>query len=276
MIPFLAAALSLSLYVGIPSTLWNFDGVACAAALELGQPAYFFHSNHLFYAFFGYFFWKWLALPCGITRALPALQLFTSLCAAAGLAGLFRVLRFLLKKDIPTLLLTLGLSVTAAFWVWSIEAQVYALGFLALAWATYFLIAYPGSDKYIWVGLLHAGAILGHVLHVLWVIPALYWMWGDRKAIQKYLAFASLGTAIPYVMVLAFVIAPGRSLARILIWLKGSAALTPDRSWAWHFPGPTGPWLWLKSTAPALWGSFWPYQNTSLSTEMWMVAVVSI
>ncbi len=256
--------------------MWNFDGVACAAALELGWPVYLFHANHLLYGFLGDVFWKVIGSPLGIARALPALQLFTSLLAALGLVGLYRVLRSVLKNDLCSLLLTWGLAVSAAFWVWSVEAQVYALGFLPLAWATYVLFESQSEKNYLWVGLLHAGAVLGHLMHVLWAVPAIYWMWGKPKAIRSYLVTFALATAIPYALVLLLVVAPGRDLAHILIWLKGSAGLTPDRSWAWHSAGWTGPWQWLRSTVPALWGSFWPYGNASVRTTLWVLSAVSI
>jgi hypothetical protein len=276
LIAFLSFAVPLAFFLAWPSAMWNFDGVACAAALELGWPMYLFHANHLLYGFFGYVFWKFIASPIGVARALPALQLLTSLLAALGLVGLYRVVQSVLKNDIAALLLTWALSVTAAFWVWSVEAQVYALGFLPLAWATYLLLEYEGENKFIWAGLLHAGAILGHLLHSLWVVPALCWMWGNPKAIKSYLTTVLLATAIPYALVLAFAVAPGRDLAHILIWLKGSAGLTPDRSWAWHSMGWTGPWQWLESTAPALWGSFWPYEHTVVSAAMKVLTAASI
>ena len=256
--------------------MWNFDGVACAAALELGNPLYFFHANHLLYGFLGYGFWKLLGLPLGLVRVLPALQVFTSLLASLGLVGVYRLNLSLLKNQMSALLLTLALSVTAAFWVWSIEAQVYTLGFFPLAWATYVLLEYVGAHKYIWVGLLHAAAILGHMMHFLWVVPALYWMWDHPNAIRRYLKVLFLATTIPYVLVLAYVIAPRRDVAHILIWLKGSAGLTSDRSWAWHFPGKTGPWIWLKSTVPALWGNFWPYGDIQVTTGLVILAAISI
>ena len=263
-------------YLGIPSTLWNFDGVACAAALELGQPAHFFHADHLLYAFFGYGFWKLIGVHLGLVRALPSLQIFTSLLSVLGLIGVFRLVRSFLKDEVISLLLTLTLSVTAAFWVWSIEAQVYALGFLALAWATFVLTDHQIHNKYIWVGLLHAGAVLGHLRHLLWVFPALYWMWGVPKAVRRYVTTLFLGTVLPYTWVFASVIAPGRDPAHLLLWLKGSAGLTADRSWAWHSAGWMGPWIWLKSTAPALWGIFWPYGSTRVVPWMWAMAIISM
>lgn len=259
--------------------MWNFDGVACAAALELGQPAYFFHANHLIYGFVGFLFWKGFCAPLGVARALPALQLFTSLLSAAGLVGLYRLGDSILQNRFIALLLTLTLAFTAAFWVWSVEAQVYALGFLALAWATFVLFRSSSPNKYIWTGVLHGAAVLGHQIHLLWIVPAIYWMRQDpgfeRRHLRRYLGSLAAVVLIPYAVVLAFVIAPGRDLTHIYIWLKGSAGLTPDRHWAWHFPGWTGPWIWLKSTAPVLWGSFWPYGSAHVSGGLWAMTAVS-
>jgi len=269
----------MSLFLGLPSTFWNFDGVACAAALELGRPDYFFHANHLLYGFLGYLFWRFLCAPLGIARALPALQLFSSLLSAVGLIGLYHLFSGILADKRVALGLMLGVSVTAAFWVWSIEAQVYPLGFVALAWATVVLLGPSSRHKYLWVGLLHGAAVLGHQMHVLWLFPVLYWMRREDNVQSEqrwqYIGSLTATTVIPYILVLTFVVAPGRDLNHVLIWLKGSAGLTPDRHWAWHFPGWTGPWIWLKSTAPALWGSFWPYGRTTVGPGLWTMTLLS-
>jgi len=284
LIGLIAFLIPLTLFLGIPSTLWNFDGVACATALELGDPFYLFHANHLFYGWLGFLFWKFVGLPLGITRALPALQLFTSLLAAAGLVGLYRLVAPIVNSRLSALLLSCAMGCTAAFWVWSVEAQVFSLGFLALAWAAWALVHYRGPLKYAWVGLLHGAAILGHVLHALWAVPALYWLWKDcgespdarSKALWQYGSVLAAMTLVPYAWVIAGVIAPGRRWGRIFFWLKGSAAITPDRHFAWHSVGWTGPWMWLKSTAPVIWGSFWPYGGTVVSPWIWIVTAISV
>jgi hypothetical protein len=173
--------------------------------------------------------------------------------------------------------MTISMAVTAAFWVWSIEAQVYTLGFAALAWAALVLIRDPDSSrKPLWVGLLHGAAVLGHIIHLIWVVPAVYWMGGNRKAIRRYVMTLGAAVLLPYLLVLAFVIAPGRDAHHIRIWLEGSAALTPDRHWSWHFGGWSGPWIYLKSILPALWGSFWPYGNTPVARWIWATTGLSI
>ena len=279
MIVFLAFLFPFTLFLGIPSAMWNFDGVACAIALELGQPAYLFHANHLLYGFLGYLFWKFICIPLGVLRALPALQLFCSLLSALGLVGLYRLLKSLIQNARMALLLTLTLSVTAAFWVWSIEAQVYPLGFLPLAWATFILLQDQKKHKYLQVGLLHGLAVLGHVMHFIWLIPVLYWMRREaafkRKALEQYVGSLAATTIVPYAIVLLVVILPARDSTHLSLWLKGSVGLSSDRRWVWHFAGWSGPWIWLKSTLPALWGSFWPYGRTPVSDGLWAMTAVS-
>lgn len=247
--------------------MWNFDGVACAAALELGNPIYFFHSNHLIYAFFGYLFWKPISgiLP----RALPALQLFTSILSASALVGLFCTLRDVLpmSRRMP-LMLTLCVSASAVVWVWSIEAQVYALGFLALSWATYELFRTPHPGRWTRVGWLHAGAILGHIVHVIWIIPALYWLKRQggpiRGHARQYLVPVIIGTAVPYALVIAGFLTVGHADHHWLAkWLMGSAALNPTSVFQWHWGGALGPILWLKTSFRLFWGGFLvlPYAN---------------
>lgn len=264
--------------------MWNFDGVACAAALELGNPVYYFHSNHLLYAFLGNYLWKILLYPLGFQRALPALQLFTSLLACGGLVGLYRLLKELGSSPSEALLLTLCLSVCAVFWVWSVEAQVYALGFLAIAWSTFFLLQ-PGSPhKWRTVGLGHAAAVLGHVIHLLWLVPALYWLWQESRStpssrfrnLKQYACWLAIGIAVPYLLAMGWVIIPRHpQMAWIETWLMGSAAVGADRAFHWHFPGWQGPFLWAYTTLRFFWGSLWPYQSMRAGTRDWFLTAVS-
>jgi hypothetical protein len=116
-------------------------------------------------------------------------------------------------------------------------------------------------------------------MHLIWIVPALYWMRRESdfnsRNLWRYLGSLAAVVLVPYALVVAFVIAPSRDLTHILIWLKGSAGLNRDRHWAWHFPGWTGPWLWFKSTAPVLWGSFWPYGKTSVTTGLWIMTAIA-
>ena len=248
--------------------MWNFDGVACAAAVEIGNPAYLFHSQHLLYGFLGFCFWKLIGFPFGMIRALPALQIFTSLLSAAGLWGLYRLLQQESRRPLLALIVTCSMAVAAVFWVWSLEPQVYALGFLGLAWATYFLFR-PEETTFKWesIGAWHALAVLGHVVNLLWMIPALYWVWVDDRIhratrVKRYLSLLAAGIGIPYLLVLGLFILPGHDTPFILNWLKGSASLTLDRHWHWHSAGLRAPLVWAHTTLCFFWGTFWPYAES--------------
>lgn len=282
----LSAAGPLGIFLRFPSCLWNFDGVACAIALELGNPVFFFHSNHLLYGFLGYGFWRALEFFFDSLRALPALQLLSSLLSALGLAGLCRLLFDQTREPAVALGLTWALSVTAAFWVWSLEAQVYPLGFAALAWAAYVLLAGDSSPKkYRWVGFLHGLAVLGHMMHVLWIAPALYWIYAGSRPIDEsyariraYLSVLGLTVVIPYLSVFFFVLLPSRrGFPWLLTWLKGSAGLTPDRHFAWHLAGGwKAPFQWAWGNLPFGWGAFSPYRTQPVDPLGWMLTIVSI
>src|SRR5258708_32485956 len=94
-------------------------------------------------------------------------------------------------------------------------------------------------------------------------------------AARNYLIPLGLTVLVPYAWVIGGVIAPGRSLDRIFIWLKGSVGLNPDRHWSWHSGGWMGPWLWLKASFQIFWGSFWPYGNLSVSPTLWIITAIS-
>lgn len=283
MIPaLLVFAAPLALYWMNPSFLWNFDGVACAAAIEYGDRTYLFHSQHLLYGYLGWLFWRALSWISDI-RALAALQIMTPMLSAMGLVGLWMALKSVTQDWRLASLMTAFLAVTAVFWVWSVEPQVYPLGFLGLAWATQRLLSpAPGYERQ--VGFWHALATLGHLMHWVWIVPASFFLWRQARresrspiaALQRYWGTLTFGLIIPYALVLAMVLTPsGKGWGWISIWLKGSAGLTPDRQFAWHWGGWHGPLEWLRATPDIFWGTFWPYGVTP-QPLVWLWTMLSI
>lgn len=267
------------MYLGMPSSLWNFDGVACAAALEFGDPTYFFHSQHLLYGWLGWLFWipgTWI-LPS--LRALTALQVLTPLMSAAAAVGLARLLTPIVQDRWSALMLTLLLAFTPAFWIWSIEPQVYALGTLGLSWATVWLRNGTEERRWIGVGVFHGLSMLGHLLHGLWCIPALYILHaegGGRRRWGYYGVSLALTVGLPYALVIIGVLVPsGKGLEWILIWLKGSAGLTPSREFAWHWHGWDAPWVWAQTTAQAWFGVIQPYAPERFPEWAWVAAAAA-
>ncbi|TBR20946.1 hypothetical protein EPO15_11635, partial [bacterium] len=60
--PFLVGSAALGLYLVFPSLRHNFDGVACAIAVELGDFRHLVHGNHLAYGLVGFAFHRLLHL----------------------------------------------------------------------------------------------------------------------------------------------------------------------------------------------------------------------
>jgi hypothetical protein len=251
LLPWLLGAGAAFLYLGTPSSYYNFDGVACAIAVELGDLKHLAHGNHLAYGLLG---WAW----AGLWRlfgyagpALLALQALDSLLGGLG-AGLF--CRFLLRRlslsPLAAVSASAGLSLSYAWWFWSLEAQVYMLGavFLVLAadaaWAEEPRPWKAGA----WLGC----AVLGHIGHVMFLPAALCLIHRPGKARRLWPRFAAafgLVVLSAYGAAALWCVRPGTPQDWRL-WLLGSAALSPDRSFTWHGAGTAAASLsaWLAMT----------------------------
>src|SRR5688572_30085414 len=83
-----AGAAASLLYLSTPSSFFNFDGVACAVAVELGLTRYLTHGNHLAYGLVG-LAWDSLWRAFGyLGPAIYPLQALNSLLGGANV-GLF-------------------------------------------------------------------------------------------------------------------------------------------------------------------------------------------
>jgi hypothetical protein len=98
------------------------------------------------------------------------------------------------------------------------------------------------------VGLLAAAAVLGHVGHVMAVPALLYLLAGRRGARAPFLAVFAATLALAYLAAGVFAVRPlGGNDVRL--WLLGSAALKPDRSFSWHSAAPLDAlWAWSRMT----------------------------
>ncbi len=222
-------------YLSARSAFYNFDGVACAIAVELSDFKHLVHSNHLIYglvswAFVG--FWRALGYA---GDALYPMQVLNGLLGAAGAAATAGLVRRLGAPRREAALVAGALATSYAWWMWSLEAQVYMLGALPLILA--FNEALEDKPRPWLVGLLHAASMLGHAGHCV-AAPALaYLLWGvrrERRDLAAYFLWAAAAVVLAYAAaVLAFVRpleGPGFRL-----WLLGSMALGQDRAFQWHF-----------------------------------------
>lgn len=250
-LPLLTAAAVGALYLAFPAARYNFDGVACAIAVDLGDLRHLVHGNHLGYGILGYWWFSlWQALGYS-GPALYALQALSSLLGAAGVGALCALLLDLGLAPGLALAAALGCAVSEYYWVWSLESQVYALGACFLAFGL--REALRERPRPVRLGLLLAGAALGHVGHAMFA-PAVAWLLRKRpKDLAVCAASSAAALLAAYALAARFCVRPA-SYEEIRVWLLGSAALTLDKRFFWH-----GGWSlanlagWL-TTATRMWG----------------------
>jgi hypothetical protein len=224
---------ALLLNLSIRSLFYNFDGVACAIAVELSDFKHLVHGNHLAYGVVGWCFdavWRLFGYK---GQSLLVLQTLDSVLGAAGAAVFSSLLRRMGRGERESVLGAAALCVSHAWWFWSLEAQVYMLGaFFAVLAAREAVSDKPRPSL---TGLWHAGAILGHVGHLM-ALPALAYALSRKrgpKGLQPYILSLIIAVVLPYVFACLFAVKPS-SFNDVKLWLLGSAALTTDRSFLWH------------------------------------------
>jgi len=230
MLAVFAGALFLNL--SLRSLFYNFDGVACAIAVELSDFKHLVHGNHLAYGVVGWGFDRLWRLFGYQGQALLSLQVLDSMLGAAGAAVFASLLRRLGRGEREAMLGAAALAVSHAWWFWSLEAQVYMLGSLFAVLTAREALSQPRPAM---VGLWHAGAILGHVGHLM-ALPALVFILGRKNArreLGSYSGSLFVAVAVAYTCAGLFAVKPA-TFNELRLWLLGSAALTTDRSFLWH------------------------------------------
>ncbi|MDP3541276.1 MAG: hypothetical protein Q8T11_02270 [Elusimicrobiota bacterium] len=215
------------------SLFYNFDGIACAIAVELSDFKHLVHGNHLAYGVVGWCFDKIWRVFGYQGQSVLVLQVLDSVLGAAGAAIFSSLLRRMGRGERESVLAAAALAVSHAWWFWSLEAQVYMLGALFAALAAREVLSEKPRPAL--VGLWHAGAILGHVGHLM-ALPALLFVLTRKRNPREafpYLSSLSVAVAIPYICAGLFAVDPS-SFNDLRLWLLGSAALTTDRSFHWH------------------------------------------
>jgi hypothetical protein len=237
--PWVAGIAALALYLSLPSFRFNHDGVACAIAVELADVKHLLHGNHLLYGWLGMLF-HGIFRAIGLSlNALWSLQLMDSLFGALG-TGLF--CRLLLKLKTPVWIAwlgALGLAVSHGWWLFSTDAQVYVLAATLLlpAW----LEALSEKPRPYVLAFWNSLAVLGHVLNVFFFPAALYALWRSRDAkplradIMRYCLASTVFVTFAYALAAQHGVRPA-SLEEFKVWMLGSAALGPGRSFLWYAP----------------------------------------
>ncbi len=227
-------AVALLGYLATRSYFFNFDGVACAVAVELADFKHLVHGNHLAYGVLGWAFDRLLKLGGFPGDALYSLQILDGLLGAAGAAALAAFLRRLGAERREAAFGALALSASYAWWQWSLEAQVYMLGAVPLILAA---SEASSEEPRPWrVGLWHALSMLGHAGHCVAAPALIYLVWAhrrERRDVLSYFAWAAAAVVAAYVLAGLLAVKPGTS-DEMRLWLLGSAALGQDRAFKWH------------------------------------------
>lgn len=247
-LPFVVGAAALLLYLARPSYFFNFDGVACAIAVDLGDVAHLAHGNHVLYGLVGLAFHKAWQLLGYRGQSIVTLQAMDSLLGGLGAALFCRLLLRLGCSRARAAACSAGLALSQAYWFWSLEAQVYPLGnvFALLAFSE----AVEEEPRGARLGLWHGLAFLGHVGHAMLAPAILLALAGTRdpkRRAARWIGSAAVVALAGYA-VGALCVRPA-DLGAARSWLLGSAALTLDRSVRWYGGySPANLWEWLRMT----------------------------
>ncbi|UPT73401.1 MAG: hypothetical protein M0D55_16215 [Elusimicrobiota bacterium] len=235
----------LLLNLSTRSLFYNFDGVACAIAVELSDFKHLVHGNHLGYGVVAWAFDKLWRLFGYQGQAILTLQALDSILGAFGAAFFADLLRRQGRGEREAVLGAAALAVAHAWWFWSLEAQVYMLGALFIVLGA--REALSDHPKPFWLGLWHALAVLGHVGHLM-AFPAFAYLLLRKKGIREYALTMASVVAAAYVMAGVFAVKPA-NLQELRLWLLGSAALGVDRGFNWHStPLGYSLWAWSRMT----------------------------
>ncbi|MBI5882032.1 MAG: hypothetical protein HZB91_02885 [Elusimicrobia bacterium] len=245
-LPWLAGAVAGMAYLSTRSHFFNFDGVACAIAVEISDWRHLTHGNHLGYGVVGALFFKLWQSVGYQGHSLFTLQVLDSLLGAASVGVFCSLLLGAGMGPLVAALASAGLALSYAWWFWSLEAQVYMLGSLFLALAAREALSRQPSP--VRTGLWQALAILGHCGHLMFAPAALYLLQGAhgsnrRRAWTAYGWALTLPVLAAYALAGLFAVRPA-SLEEARVWLLGSAALTMDKSFVWF-----GGWTWVNLVA---------------------------
>jgi len=228
-------------YVIFLPRFYNFDGVACAMAVEIGKANQLFHGNHLVYGFTGFLFDRALRLVGYGGLTITSLQLLNVILASAAIGLFYILLRRISGERFCSLIFSLFAAVSFGYWFWAGEAQVYPLSYVPLVAIFYLGVTRKVSAHPYAVALLHMWAVAGHVLHVIFAAVILYFIAsesaGDKKLFArnfaKYAALLLGGMIVAYGVVAALAIRPA-DMRAFLHWLSGSATLHPGKAFQWH------------------------------------------
>src|SRR5437773_8620878 len=161
----------LLMYLSLRTVNYYWDGISFAYDIEHADRSRLLHPNHLLYCPLGYAVWSQTNKVLPGVRALDVLQILNALFGSAAVAIFYRVLLSRFQSRYIAACLSLVLAFSATWWKFSTDANSYipSVFFLLAALA---LTSWRSRFCPVWVGALHAVAMLLHELAIFFS-PAL-------------------------------------------------------------------------------------------------------
>lgn len=246
------------------SQYFNFDGVACAVAIELSDFKHLVHGNHLAYGIIGWTFDRLLREIGYSGPAILSLQILGAILGGVGVAAFYSLSRRAGHDERLSAAAAAALAVSHAWWFWSIEAQVYTLGAVFAIFAA--REAFAAKPRPAVVGALTGLAALGHIGHAM-ALPALLWLNPKHRARTIFAAAAVVSAA--YLAAGIFAVRPA-TLHEVRLWLLGSASMGIGRSFDWHSAAPINALLgWLRNLL-RIFSEFWGLSGSEFAVGLFL------
>lgn len=232
----LVALCAAALYLCFLSKSYVFEGLARAMPIDVGRLRELFNGNYLLYGFVGRCF-HGLMWGLGFSDlAVISLQRMDALIGAGGLSLYWLTLRLMGADRFLATAWSAVLGLSLGYWIWSTEAENYIFSTFLLN-ANFLALVYHargGRIPPVALGALHALAVLGHIVNVLFgFVTASFLLSADgrsRRPLLRYAAALVIGVAAAYGLSLALIVRPA-SLGEAVRWFLGSAGTSEGLHW---------------------------------------------
>jgi hypothetical protein len=203
---FIVFAVTLIVYLSLPTRIYYGDGIGFADDIESAQsdPALLFQANHLIYDSVGYAAWRAARIIHPDVRALTVLQIIDSFFGAASAALLSCILYLLFESSYIAVWLSFGFAFSATWWRFATDADSYTASTFFLIASLLFVLPLRKS-KPVTLSFAHTAAMLLHQLAFLFYPACLVGLWiqNRNEPLKKRVAIAAQYTILAGSMTIA-------------------------------------------------------------------------
>jgi hypothetical protein len=242
--------------------IFSFDAITNAIACESGEPARWFHSNHLLYPFLGVLYYKleWLLGYRGFS--IYSLARFNSLLVSIALGILYLHLSLIVERYL-SLLSVLFLGSTYSVWNYAVDgraigASVFFAVLVIIQLHRMIEMKSISFKNLLLLGFLSVLYTLCHGIGVFHVIPIAWWLFkqNDRGTQTGMVYLAIVGGCV------------GAAYGLVYFWVTYPFAKIPFLTWAVGYAGHQGgnkileSHFWVKDILSALRGIWMGWKNS--------------